>query len=397
MVPEGTDRQLADEALPAPVDEPAVPVELSQLLPWHTPRKQLVREQQWIHFARRLVEKEKGGPGLPQEGDYHPEVRYLTLPGIDYLDVRQIGEECAKLGCRLTSTGFQSGGEGNRYVARAQLREQSLVDAGLITGKSHTFPRPFEDIVRVGGEAYRELKSRGPFHIVNVDACGSIAAPGADHQNRLIEAVYRIVELQLELKTGRWLLFMTADVRPGSIADDTLRRLCEAIFANADENEEFRNSALPLLNAEVADIRVAAAAASGEAGAKFLRLFGLGMAKWFLHLARSKNWEMQTHHPFCYSTTPKGDTTPSMVCLAFEFLPPPPGLHDRFQVVRAEPASGPRHGDTSIRAAEKISEMANADCRIRTNESLRMRMVERLRSLLEEAGYDQAALADVGA
>ena len=397
MAPEVTDRQLADDVLPAQVDELAVPVELKRKLPWHTLRKQLVREMQWIYFARRLIEREKGKPGLPQEGDVQPEVRYLTLPGIDYLDVRQLGAECKKLECRLTSTGFQSGGEGNREIARAKLREQSLVDAGLITGNSHTFPRRFEEIIHVGSEAYRELKSRGPFHIVNVDACGSVAAPGADHQNRLIDAVYRIVELQLELKTGRWLLFVTADVRPGSVAEATLDRLCETIFSNADENEGFRTAALPLLGAGGADIRKAVEAASGEAGTRFLRLFGLGMAKWFLHLARGKNWDMKTHHPFCYSTMPGDDVTPSMICLAFEFLPPPPGLHDQFQVVRARPAPGPRHKDTSIRAAEKFLGMTNADCRIRTNGQLRAQMVERLRKLLAEAGYDQAVLAEIGA
>ena len=396
MAPEVTDRQLADDVLPAQVDEPAVPVKLDQLLPWHKPRKQLVREQQWIYFARHLIEREKGRPGLQQEGDVEPEVRYLTLPGIDYLDVRQLGGACRDLGCRLTSTGFQSGGEGNPHVARAKVREQALVDKGLITGQSHTFPRRLEEIGHVEGDAYRELKSRGPFHIVNVDACGSIAAPGAEHENRLIDAIFRILELQLELKTGRWLLFLTAHVEPGSIDEGTLNGLCHAIFENADENEDFRTTALPLLNAGEADIREAVNAASVEAGIAFLRLFGLGLAKWFLHLARSKQWEMKTHHPFCYSTMP-GGTTPSMVCLAFEFVPPPPGLHDQFQVAIAEPAPNPPLGDMSIRAAEKIREMADADSRIRTNEPLRTRMVENLRNLLEEAGYEPAVLAGIGA
>ncbi len=397
MASEDSGGKWSDGVLPAQIDEPAVPVELNKLLPWHTPRKQLVREKQWIYFARRLIKNELGRPGLPQEGDVQPEVKYLTLPGIDYLDVKQLGEECKGLQCSLTSTGFQAGGEGNREAARAKVREQSLVDAGTITVKSHTFPRRFEDIVQVNGSAYRDLKSRGPFHIVNVDACGSVASPGAAHKNRLIDAVYRIVELQLELKKGRWLLFVTADVRPESLAPETLNKLCEAIYKNADENDVFRNTALPLLDSSAEDIREAVQDASEEAGTKFLQLFGLGMAKWILHLARQKDWDMQTHHPYCYSTMPSSDETPSMVCLAFEFLPPPPGLPDLFQVAQAQPAPGPQHEDTSIRAAKKIRDMANADSQINTDESLRVRMVEKLRRLLEEAGYEQAVLADIGA
>ena len=233
--PDETDR-LAAEVLPAAIDETAVPIELNRLFPWHRPRKQLVREEQWMRFSRRLIERARGRPGLSAPQGAEPEVRYLTLPGIDYLDVRQLADLCGELGCCLTSIGFQSGGEGNRHVARAQVREKALIDAGHITKDSYTFARRFEDIVHTKSQVYRDLRARGPFHVVNVDACGSIAAPSADDANRLVDALYRVVELQLQLMTGPWLLFVTTDALPESIAEQTLKRLCSAIFENADSN-----------------------------------------------------------------------------------------------------------------------------------------------------------------
>ena len=280
MAPDEPGRPIADEVLPAQIDELAVPAKLDELLPWHHPRKQLVREEQWMYLSRRLIEGERGRLGFPGSPDTNPEVRFLTLPGIDYLDVRQLADVCRDLDCSLTSTGFQSGGERNADVARAQLREKALIDAGHITSRSHTFPRRFEDIASTNSQAYRELKARGPFHIVNIDACGSIAAPQANHPNRLIDAVYRIVELQLELMTGRWLLFVTADVRPDSVAGETIDRLCDPIFENANTNEEFRNRAVPLLAPGEVDIRAAVRTASARPGTTFLRLFSLGLAKW---------------------------------------------------------------------------------------------------------------------
>ena len=396
MAPSARDRPIADGVLPEQIDEPAVPVKLDRLFAWHRPRKQLVREEQWIYFSRRLIGRERGRRELREPPNGEPEVRYLTLPGIDYLDVRQLADLCREFDCCLTSTGFQSGDESNPNVARAQLREKSLIDAGYITKESHTFPRRFEDIVHTNNPAYRELKSRGPFHVVNIDACGSIARPDADHANRLIDAVYRIVELQLELMTGRWLLFVTADVRPDSIAEETLGGLCDAIFANAKENENFRKRAAPLLDSRETDIRAAVRNAAERPGMAFLQLFSLGLAKWFLHLARCKNWDMKTHHPYCYSTMPVGDDIPSMACLAFEFLPPAPGLQDSFRVVRAEPVPEPEREDTSTRAAVKIGGMANADCEIRSNETRRDRIIEKLRELLEEAGYDPVVLEGIG-
>ena len=396
--PDEPDRQIADDVLPAQIDDLAVPAKLVSLLPWHRPRKQLVRERQWLYFSGHLIGREKGEPSLPHPLTGDPEVRYLTLPGIDYLDVRQLAEVCRELGCCLTSTGFQSGGEGNPQVARAQMREKSLIDAGHITAKSYTFARQFEDITHPNSQAYRVLKRRGPFHIVNIDACGSIAAPAADHGHRLIDAIYRIVELQLQFATGRWLLFVTADARPDSVAKETLDRLCNAVFANADVNEDFRERATPLLDPREADIRAAVERASERAGEAFLRLFSLGVAKWLLDMARGKEWDMQTHHPYCYSTMPPPDGTPSMACLAFEFLPPPPGLQDRFGVARAKPAPDPQREDTSVRAATKIVEMTNADARIKSDEALRILMTKNLRKLLEESDcYEPAALAGIGA
>ena len=296
-----------------------------------------------------------------------------------------------------TSTGFQAGGERNSYVARAQLREKSLIDGGHITALSHTFPRRFEDIVPTTSQAYRDLRARGPFHIVNIDACGSIAAPRANHTTRLIDAVYRVVELQLEIMTGRWLLFVSADARPNSIAEETLTGFCDAIFANAASNEDFHILATPLLDPNEADIRAAAMAAAAAPGTAFLQLFSLGLAKWLLHLAHPKQWDIRTHHPYCYSTMPGEDETPSMACLAFEFIPPPPGIQDRFRVARANPAPNPEYEDTSIRAVNKIRDIANADSRIRADEPLRTRMTQSLRTWLEEAGYDRNVLQALGA
>ena len=395
MAADEADRRIADDVLPAEIEDLAIPVELNQLFPWHRPRKQLVREEQWIRYSRRLIAREKGRPGLNEPVEGNPEVRYLTLPGIDYLDVRQLADVCRENGCSLTSTGFQSGGEGNTYVARAQLREKSLIDAGHITGHSYTFPRRFEDIVSINGQAYRDLKTRGPFHIVNIDACGSIAAPRANHATRLIDALYRIVELQMEIAIGRWLLFVTTDVRPDSIAEETLDSLCQAIFENADTSDEFHNKAMPFLGPGQFDIRAAAIIASERPGIVFLQLFSLGLAKWLLHLAGPRNWDMKTHFPYCYSTMPDEDETPTMTCLAFEFLPPPPGIPDRFGVARAEPAPNPNRENPSIRAAEKIGIMANADRRILADEPLRIRITEKLRSSLAEVGYGQAILKEL--
>ncbi len=396
-MPDEPDRQIAEDVLPVRPDEPALPLPLDELAPWHRVRKQLVREQQWLHYSRRLIEHQRGGHALPEQAGCGPEVRYLTLPGMDYLDVRLLAGLCDSLGCRLTSTGFQAGHENNPFVARARFRQKSLIDANHITPDSHTFGRRFEEISEKNSPAYRELERRAPFHILNIDACGSIAAPSAVHSRRMVEALHRVVELQLGLMKGRWLLFVTTDVRPDSIAQDTLNRLCEAIYSNADANADFGQLATPLLDQAAPDIRTAAASASQVPGATFLRLFSLGLAKWLLSFTRQRQWDMLTHDPYCYTTMPQHDPTPSMACLAFEFRPPPTDLEDRFGISRARPTPTARGEDSSLRAARRIGRMINADSLVQADESLFQHLVGELRFLLREAGYPPRLLNQIEA
>ena len=393
--PDAADRVIADGVLPAEIDELAVPAELDKLLPWHRPRKQLIREKQWIHFSRRLIKRNRDRPGLLKPATSAREVRYLTLPGIDYLDVRQLADVCRDLDCGLTSTGFQAGGERNRYVARAQVTEKALIDSGRITSRSYTFARRFEDVADSNSPAYRDLRCRAPFHIVNVDVCGSMASPLADHANRLIDALYRLVELQIELMSGSWLLFVTTDVRKEAFSESALAGLCAAIFENATEDRVFGSRAANLLDVQEDCVRAAAAVAAQRAGAPFLRLFSLGLAKWLLHMVRRKGWEMETHLPYCYSTKPQGDDTPSMVCLAFEFLPPPPGLEDPYGVANTTPTRSTPVQDTAFLALEKIGEMTNADAKMRSDAQLRARMTRHLGRWLEDVGYPSSVLEEL--
>ena len=392
---DASNQEIQDEVLPEEPDELAVPVELNTLKPWHRPRKQFIRKKLWIDCSRQLIRKEINGPGLQTPAEGKPEVRYLTLPGIDYLDVRMLADLCNEQGCCLTSVGFLSGDEKtNRNVARAKVREFDLISAKFITSSSETYYRRFEEIADKG-QAYRNLQHKGPFHIVNIDACGSVALPNAEHATRLIDAIYRIVEFQLDNKSSHWLLFISTDIRPTSLNQDTFSQMHEAIFKNAKFSESFREKVLSMFGKNDVEIESVVAGAANSCGEEFLKLFALSISKWLLHLARSKNWNMTTHDTYCYATGSSGNYAPTMVCLAFEFMPPLHGLNDPHSVARAQPAVGNEPGDTSIQAANMVADMENVDCRMKLCRKLREKMTNQVRQLLEEACYDAATLDEL--
>lgn len=392
-----SDEDIADDVLPVTVELPAVPIKLDSIQPWHRPRKQVIREQQWVMFSARLIDRIKDTPALRPGLDGIREVRYLTLPGIDYLDVRLLADVCRDLDCVLTTTGFLAEQENTPVRARAQFREDSLVKAKHITDQSTTLSQRFEEISSESSQAYRDIRSRGPFHIVNVDACGSIALPKANHAQRMIDAIFKVVELQLNISSHRWLMFLTADVRKDNIEPDTLANLSEAIHQNARDNEVFRTGASNVLAEEGLEIEAAVAAAMSADGPRFLRLFALGFAKWLLHLAGEKQWNLKMHNSYCYSTSHADEVGPTMPCLAFEFVPPNPGLRDRFQVANAAPAAGGVEQDLSLRAIEKVREMQDLDEKLKADHNLRSEMIEKTKNLLAEAGYAASALVELDA
>lgn len=392
---------LVSDALPPVVDDRALPLDLNKLFPWHRPRKQKVREHQWVRLTKSYITRMKErGDLLPiqvvgSDGrtiHQAPELRYLTLPGLDYLDVRMLGEAANGDGCRLTAVGFLDGASQTRVLARARVREVGLVQSGYITDQSITLPRQLESVCSADGDSLRELKRRAPFHIINIDACGSIAPKSAEHSSRLIEAIYRLVELQLAKANHRWLFFLTVDVREEDIDAQTFDALCDAIRQNAAQSEKFKSAAIELFSANDTDLEISIAKARASGGRGVLDLFSLGFSKWLLHLAEGKQWTVRLKHSHCYSTWGGQAVPPSMCSLAFEFIPPPPGLTDPLGVSRQAPAAGGPEGDPSMQIVAAAAAIDDLDVLFAEDIDLADEMNEKTRLLLIEAGYLPAAL-----
>ena len=393
--PIDTDDQIVEGVLPVRPDEPAIPAPLT-FEAWHRPRKQFIREFQWTYHARRLISNQRGKPGLNSPLD-RPDVRYLNLPGIDYLDTRLIGALCNELRCQLTATGFLAGNERNPQVARAKVREEGLIESGVISDHSHTLPRRLEELADVNGRTYQEIQRRGAFHIVNVDACGSIAPPSSDHSRRLIDAIHRLLEFQFNSHASPWLLFLTTDVRPDSVAKEAVVGLWNAVTQNADRDVTFRRMIADIFSLSGDDQVERLPRSVSDPGTRFLRLFSLGFGKWVLHLAERHRWRVKAHSAYCYSTTEHGNDAPTMACLAYEFRPPPPDHEDPFGVAapsNSAPISAPGQPD-SMRIATKVRGMTNLDIRLAENVELNTEMSHKTKRLLAEAGYPEDVLQQV--
>lgn len=403
MASDDSEKDIAEDVLPVPVKQPAVPTPLDKLFAWHKPRKQLVRQELWLRMSRSLVQRLKndGRLSAPPAGamrgsadESKAEVRCLTLPGIDYLDARVIGEECNKLECKLAILGFLASDEDGPVMARARVRQEGLIQAGYISQRSNTLPKRLEEATAHG--AIREIRQMAPFHIVNVDACGSIAGAKADHAQRLVEAIHGIVELQLSRCTHRWIMFLTVEARKDEVHSEIIDAFCKAILENAAVSAEFASAASAILQPDGKAIEAAIAHARSSGQKEFLTLFAMGIGKWLLHFADQKQWSVRMDKAFCHSTTGHDNPQPTMCALAFEFIPPVSALQDRSGASRKEPsAAGTHPDDASLIVATMVKSITDADEHLASNTARREQLLAETRSLLKEAGYGDAVLAKI--
>ena len=378
---------LEESVLPVEVGEHAVPLQLDELKPWHRPRKQYIRERQWRYYAKRLIGRLNGKPSLKAG-----KLSYFSLPGIDHFDVEIIGKVAQNAGLKLEALGFLSEAEKEPAKARSQFRAESLIKRGLMEDTSVTIPYRIQDIVQEHSQAYREVKTRIPFHIINIDACGSIARPSAQHSDRIITALYRLVELQLNQMRDPWLLFVTTDVRPNTLSCEVRSGLEQEIKLNAKSSEAFKQGAINCLgDGNTNDLEGAMNRANDPL--KFHSLFSLGFSKWLLHNAKCAKWDVECLQFYGYSTTPVSDQI-SMPCLAYEFKPRPIILTDPVKIVELPETEPVEETDYSMQAIASTQNMKNIDTLFIEKPETGLEYAKKQKDLLISAGYQEKALEE---
>lgn len=384
------DENIGQSVLPVDVEEMAVPIPLKELQPWHRPRKQYVRERQWKACASHLIDRLRV---TNAQSIRDGKLKYLTLPGIDHFDVEVIGEAARSRGLSLEATGFLSEAEKESVRARSEVRADSLIKNGVMEDTSITFPYRFENIASRNGQAYREVKDRAPFHIVNIDACGSIAPPTAQQPSRIINALFSLIELQFQRMADPWCLFLTTDARLENVSPDVMEAMTRAIRTNAANSVPFRDGATNALGIEGEDLENALVNANSNPR-RFLNKFSLGLTKWLLHNANAQGWDLKSKMFFCYSTRLAEEDDASMPCLAFEFKKQPVVMEDLFGAVHNPAPQDNNEADYSIIALNRVQEMTNLDEYLFRNADVMTEFAVKQRQLLVGAGYTAEALQE---
>ena len=248
-------------------------LEEREFKPWHRPRKQFVRREQWVEQVRRLY------ADRPVEDP----VRYLGLPGTDLLDLRYLYEQvCRPVARPLIFLGFNSDAQ-PRSPARREL-DISLYEVRRLPNvqkQSVVIHDDFRSISDQSSIAWKRAKTLGPFDVVNIDLCDGLASdPPTIHQS-IYRALSQVTALQGLSKTP-WLLLITTRIGPNMFDPDAEAAILQRFHNNIGTCDGFAEECEQYLGFDAANID---SSACGDED--YLKLMIVALGKWLAELIQA--------------------------------------------------------------------------------------------------------------
>lgn len=380
----------AEDLFPTDVIPEPVPEAEPQLVPapWHKPRKQWIRKEQW----GRLVE------GLMDELDLHDmPFRYLTLPGRHLFDVRHLHDICAKRGRRLQYLGFDISRKNDPQLSVSEHEVRSLP---FIHGDSVLLADRLESLAasKPGSMAMSYARKLKSFDVINLDLCDSVASRRSHPDSSSLAAIAHLVQLQADGRTDPWLMFLTTRASRETVNSGVMKKLLDVVQKNLAEHDQFRRS---VANTSLFDAQAVAEECDGReslVAPAFVRAFGVGFCKWLLQLSRS-TWAVKHEIAACYRVYSDANS-PDMLSLAFRFERYPTAVIDPNGVVSAPrgrtQVSIPTELDLEIGFVECFNGLVDVDQLLHDDSNLREQMIQENADLMSLARFSRQRIVDWG-
>ncbi len=304
-----------------------------ELKPWHKPRKQWIRANQWAAIVRTLAE-DLNLTDRP--------FKYLTLPGEDMFDIRVLHDVCEQKNTELKFLGFDSRRRTNVNIAYDEVLRMPFTHKS-----SHLIEDRVEEICQAESLAEENAKEYCGFDVINLDFCDSVGGREAGTPYTHLEALRKIIRLQTDGRAEPWVLFVTTRCDRNSVKQSVRDSLADLVLGNVSDHETFdrRIKAEPFkLSAdEIANER-SGLESLDEHGHMFT--FAVGLSKWLIRLSMSA-WIVKQETTAGYRVSDDAEL-PDMLSLAFRFERIQPSLIDETGLVK------PRANEPCLKEPEEL-------------------------------------------
>jgi hypothetical protein len=373
----GTPAGHADEIFGDVVYEAALPAR-REFLPWHRPRKQYVREYQWLEQIRSMLE---AAPRLDKT------LKYLGLPGADLLDLRYFHEQICKpqqLGLRFlgfnTAANPANSAQTELNISLDEVRRLAFVDP-----RSDVLGDDFRGVANPQSLAWKSAFDLGPYDVINLDLCDGFGAhlSGEEGPPTHFDALNQLLALQARSKVP-WLLLLTTRASEHHVDADVLQKFLDRYAENLANCPSFKVRSRELFGME----EVPAATSVGD---KLLPVFLAGLCKWMLKLAIAQQppttIEVKSVIGYRVDTSAAHE---DLISIALRFSPVFTPALDAMGLAQ-KAATPPDECALAVKAIGRIAKLRDADKILLEDATLRNAMIETTAKLLEVARYDPAA------
>ncbi|MBZ9725552.1 hypothetical protein LB554_16515 [Mesorhizobium sp. CO1-1-11] len=384
MIDNTSDDDFSEISLPPETTTPASPEPL-RFAPWHKPRKQYVRNKQWLHHIDAIVSK----LGISNFVDGEP-LRYMTLPGPDLLDIRMVAKFCSSKSIRLKYTGFCQSTDTEEKRLRQNVNEFSLTHQEAVVSSSKVVRSRVQDVGIKDSEAAVEMMKGGPFDVINIDACEPLASHNENVSGRLVDAIRSITEYQLRERRKPWLLLLTTPIQADSISSSSLSALNGQVITNVRNDSAFASELSDRFdNGE--DAEAFLSRLSKTTGDGLISVFSLGIAKWLIHLAEQAKFKVIKLKGYSYSMFRQVPYDPNMVSLCFLFEPVQLSIQDTTGLTENNKVTASADNtlpiSSHVRALRRAFEIENIDIKLQNDTALYEALVVESKDLLKQVGY----------
>lgn len=381
---------LSEDVVPSLTEVPVI-IRKFVPAPWHKPRKQFIRKKQWVHEIVEILIKRSVDAG-------NNVLKVLGLPSSDYLDLLSMRETCEEFHRKIQYLGFDAGhsqqkGSAGLVSLYDEIQVRRMIDTSSFVHPSSSLVLDrFEQIRLENSMSRNALEQFADFDVINLDICGCIIGANEESATAMLEAIAELLRWQSVRRIRPWLLFITTFASVNEINLVACRPLVEAIRANAQDSEEFKEELkrrCGLTSDELVGIFANREAVTIEAE-RFLRIFALGMGKWLAGRLKLPEPPSDVVMLPSYCFRHEGVSEPQLLSLAYMIEPIPSSGPSGISVVSAQTIDRSKTYRMSAkrlltRSFEKVHDL---DSIMTTSDKDRSDMASQTEDLLVQCGYD---------
>ncbi len=344
--------------------------------PWHKPRKQVIREEQWGQEVEWII-------GCKDPDD--KSLRYLGLPGVDLLDIRYLYERFCKDGAyELRFLGFEKAAKpASPYSNALNLSLQEVRSLEHVDKQSEILGDDLRLLADDNSIAWGTAQRLGPFDAINIDLTDHMARDEPAIDLSIYNVIHQVCGLQ-QRRPLPWTLFLTSRLNKANVSADALARLLTALIKNFEGCAAF-NSALQT-QLGISDVSPSAAK-TWDDGA-FFNSMAVAFAKWLLGLAQAMRSMFSISSTIGYRVWPAAPYF-DMLSIVLRFQPVPSIRPDSLGLASASPAF-PDECSEAAKLPGRIAQLVDIDEELKTHDSLWEIFREKTALLLSQARYDPA-------